>query len=284
MQIQKFAAMKKFTHSLLALALFTGLSTQLMALNPSRVYKQLPDKYNMRYEETTTTTADGAVLNIWYFPANVTTTKLVLISHNGEGNMADYLRKVDQFTSVGYNVVTYDYRGYGKSSEFEIDNNMYLYPHFQDDIKAMIDYCRKQHVATFYLYGWGIGAGLSLGVGYNRPEVLKIIADTPFLSMEDLEKRFSTWDTPMEVPFAGYDKKHEPIYSLDLAPQVKMTGILLIIGSNDILFKVDDMKTLQAKQKKLVKEIYVVENPDRIDNFLVDKAAYFKKMTEFLAN
>ena len=30
-----------------------------------------------------------------------------------------------------------------------------------------------------------------------------IIADTPFLSIEDLENRFSEWDEPMEVPFTG---------------------------------------------------------------------------------
>ena len=177
----------------------------LFALNPSKEYKQLPDKFNMIYEETKVTTSDGALLTVWYFPANIKTTRLVLISHNGEGNMADYLRKVDQFTSIGLNVVTFDYRGFGTSSEFKIDNNMYIYPHFQDDMKAMIDHCRKNHVAKFYMYGWGIGAGLSLGIGYNRPEVLKIIADSPFLSMEDLEARFSKSDAPMEVPFAGYD-------------------------------------------------------------------------------
>ncbi len=264
-----------------AFFIFIAFSSQAIALNPSRTYKQRPDKFNMVYEETKVTTVDGAKLNVWYFPGNVKTTKLVLILHNGEGNMADYLRKVDQFTSIGYNTVIFDYRGYGESSEFAIDNNMYLYPHFQDDVRAMLDYCRQNHVAKFYVYGWGIGAGLGLGIGYNRNEVIKVIADTPFLSMEDLEKRFSSWDEPMEVPFAGYDKKHEPIYSLDAAPTTFFTGLLIIIGSNDILFTKKDMDALAAKQKK-VSAVYLVENPDRIDNFLVDKAAYFKQIAAFL--
>lgn len=255
------------------------------ALNPSRTYKQLPSKYNMEYVEHKVQTADGATLTAWYFPANKKTTQLVLISHNGEGNMADYLRRVDQFTSIGFNVVTYDYRGFGTSSEFEIDNNMYIYPHFQDDYKAMIDFCRQQFVQSFHAYGWGIGAGLSMGIGYNRKEIKKIIADTPFLSMEDLENRFSSWDEPMEVPFAGYDKKYEPIYSLDGDPTLikgNVKEILLMIGSNDILFKVSDMEGLQKKQKKIVKDIYVVENPDRKDNFRIDKSAYFGQITNFL--
>ena len=240
----------------------------------------------MKYEAHTAETRDGAKLKVWYFPANVKTTKLILISHNGEGNMADYLRRVDQFHSIGYNVVTYDYRGFGESSEFEIDNNMYIYPHFQDDMKAMIDFCRKQYVQTFDLYGWGVGAGLSLGIGYNRTEIKSIIADTPFLSMEDLEERFSSWDEPLEVPFAGYDKKFEPFYSLDNEPATLKTTVKrvkLIIGSNDILYKTEDMAKLQEKRKKIIaKEIYVVENPDRKDNFRVAKADYFKVIGEFL--
>jgi alpha/beta superfamily hydrolase len=279
----------KFTKTVFAIFLLTVMGAGMAAaLNPSREYKQLPSKFNMTYEEEDVKTADGAILKAWYFPATqVKTTQLMLICHNGEGNMADYLRKVDQFRTNGFNVVIFDYRGFGKSSDFEIDNNMYLYPQFQDDVKAMIDFCRGEYVQSFNMYGWGMGAGLALGIGWNRIEIKKIIADTPFLSMEDLEKRFSSWDTPMEVPFAGYDKKFEPIYSLDLPPtnlKSATKSVLLIIGSNDILFKVDDMKTLQKKQPKVIhKEIHVVQNPDRIDNFMVDKEAYFKKMKDFLA-
>lgn len=278
----------KFTRTIftLMLAMVLGLSAA-KALNPSREYKQLPTKYGMIYEEEDVPTADGAKLKAWYFPSTGSkTTKLILMVHNGEGNMADYLRKVDQFRTKGFNVVTFDYRGYGQSSDFEIDNNMYIYPQFQDDLKAMIDFCRGNYVQSFDIYGFGIGAGLSLGIGWNRNEIKKIIADTPFLSMEDLEKRFSSWDTPMEVPFAGYENKFMPLFALDTPPNVlknQTKNVQLIIGSNDILFKLDDMKTLQKKQpKNFAKTIYVVTNPDRIDNFMVDKDAYFKVMLDFL--
>lgn len=276
--------MKKIIILTLLMVIFYALPTK--ALNPSRTYKQLPDKYNMKYEKYTVNTEDGVKLQAWYFPTNVKTPKLILISHNGEGNMGDYLSRVQQFTNAGYNVVTYDYRGFGESSEFEIDNNMYIYPHFQDDMKAMIDFCRKQFVQTFHLYGWGIGAGLSLGIGWNRTEVKKIIADTPFLSMEDLEERFSDWDEPMEVPFAGYDKKYEPLYSVDNTPAVLKGNtkmIFIILGNNDILYKPENYKKMIEKAKNnFSKNIYIIENPDRKDNFRINKASYFMKVKEFL--
>jgi len=61
------------------------------ALNPSRTYKQKPDKFNMQYKEFTVQTQDGAALAAWFFPSKIDTKELILISHNGEGNMADYL-------------------------------------------------------------------------------------------------------------------------------------------------------------------------------------------------
>ena len=177
-------------HVCASMVLFFMLVTAstAFALNPSRTYKQLPDKYNMEYTAHTVTTSDGAKLKAWHIPSKTKSTKLILISHNGEGNMANYLRRVDQFTSIGYNVVVYDYRGFGQSSDFKIANNMYIYPHFQKDFEAMVDFCRKKYASSFDVYGWGVGAGLSLGVGWNRAEVRAIIADTPFLSMEDLEE------------------------------------------------------------------------------------------------
>jgi len=254
------------------------------ALNPSKTYSQRPEQLNMDYKEAKVRTNDGnATLNVWDVAAKTKATSTVLLLHSGEGNMGDYLGRVDQFISNGYNVVIFDWRGFGESSEFEIDNNMYLYPHFQDDMASMIDYCRKNHSATFDLYGWGIGGGLALGVGWHRPEAKRIVADTPFHSMEDLEERFSSWDEPMEVPFAGYETRHEPKPALATAPGKNLAGVLLIIGSNDMLFSVADMNALHALNKKIVdKEILVVENPDRKDNFRVDKAAYFNRIKAFL--
>jgi len=256
-------------------AIVASISFGALALNPSRTYKQRPEKYNMEYKEVKVKTNDGAAeLNTWYFPAKKKTTALVLIAHNGEGNMADYLRRIDQFRSA-YNVVIFDYRGFGESSEFEIDHNMYIYPHFQDDMETMIDHCRKQYVGTFDIYGWGIGAGLGLGVGHSRPEVKRIIADTPFLSMEDLEERFESWDEPMEVPFAGYEQRHEPAQISDENLGKNIEKIQIIVGSNDLLFKSDDYKKLIGSSKKF-NGIHVIENPDQKDNYKVDKTSYFK--------
>lgn len=45
--------------------------------------------------------------------------------------MADDLRKVDALRTSGHNVLTFDDRGFGKSSDFAIDQSMFVNPHFR---------------------------------------------------------------------------------------------------------------------------------------------------------
>lgn len=236
----------------------------------------------MEYKEYRVKTNDGeAALNAWYFPAKVKSTQLILISHNGEGNMADYLRRVDQFRQTT-NVLIYDYRGFGSSSDFRIDPSMAIYPHFIDDLTSMIDFAKQTFSEELSLYGWGIGAGLSAGVGHHRGEVRRIVADTPFLSMEDLEDRFASNDIPMTVPNAGFDKSYNPAYALQTPSGNKALKYLVIIGSKDLLYKPSDMEALFSTVQKRVTSIEVFETPPGGDHFRANKAAYMKAINRFL--
>ena len=263
---------------------FFIISTTCFALNPSRTYKQRPDKYNIKYTEVKVKTDDGAALNLWYFPTANPSKKLVIIAHNGDGNMGDYLRRVDQFKRIGYNVVTFDYRGFGESSKFEIAGDMYIYSEFTKDLEAVIDYCRENYQETFDLYGFGIGAGLVLGVGYNHTEIVRIIADTPFLSLENVEEKYDNQPHWMEVPFESYPKKFEPINTIQNAPSKNLKGILIMVGNNDALFTRADMEKLRQLNKKLISQIHVVDNKSRMDNFKANKEKYFAEISSFIDN
>lgn len=252
-------------------------------LYPSRKYNKTPSDFGLKYKEVEVTTSRGeATLNTWIIYANTPTSKILLVSHNGDENMSRYIERYKAFTQIGYTVVAYDYRGFGTSSPFEIDNNMFVYPHFLNDLETMISYCSKMSDGKpIDLYGWGIGAGMSLGIGWNTSNVRKIIADTPFLSMEDLEEKFGDWDEPMEVPYAGYDSKYEPINAVKNKYVGNEKEILILIGSNDILFDKSDMERLRAYHPSNI-DIQVIQNPDRKENFEADKISYSIQVTQFL--
>jgi pimeloyl-ACP methyl ester carboxylesterase len=269
--------MKSFA---LLFILFSALTSQ--ALNPRKDYRNQPAEFGLTHTETKIYTSDGATLNTWFIESPIPTKQLVILCHSGQGNMGDYLLRASKFLELGYNVFMFDYRGFGSSSEFEINNKMYIYSAFVQDVIAVTEYCRENRAESFHIYGFGIGAGLGLGVGYNRDEVKRIIVDTPFLSMEDLESRFTQWDEPMEVPSVGYDKKYQPLFALDQAPKKTLQKIQLIIGSSNYFYKLEDMETLKAKQPELIKDIQVINNPENKDNFMADEDGYKKILSNAL--
>ncbi len=259
-----------------ALAVF---ASGALALNPSKEYKVLPDKYGMTYKEEKIKTPDGAVLNAWLFELPKKSTNWIIMSGSGDGNMADNIEIANSFLSAGYNVAMYDYRGYGSSSDFKIDPDLFIYPQFIVDLNAVCDYLRKSRAITkFNLYGKAIGAGLSIGVGANRTETQKVIADGPWIGLEVMKKKIKD-KTGKEVvmPF-GFDKNHEPMYAMEKPKGIK--ALMVIVSSQDNLINPTDVKQIKG-----ISETYVVKNsPSNAENFTTDKNAYFEKISKFLGN
>ncbi len=269
---------RKFLKSVI-LTLGVISTLPVLALNPSKEYKVTPDKFGMQYKEEKIKTSDNAVLNAWFFENTKKSINWVVVSGTGEGNMADQLEIVNSFLSAGYNVVTYDYRGYGSSSDFKIDPDIFIYPQFITDLNAVLDHLRKTRAITkFDLFGQSIGAGLSIGVGANRPETKKIIADGPWTSLEGMKAKIKT-KTGKEVnmPF-GYDKTYEPLYAFE-KPKGPMKNMMIIVSLQDPIVGPADVKVIKG-----VNEVYIVKNsPTNADNFSTDKNAYFEKISKFLA-
>lgn len=258
--------------------------TNGMALNPSREYKVTPDKYGMKYKEELVATSDGAKINTWFFECPKKVNNNIIISSSGDGNMADNLEIINSFLSAGYNVLAYDYRGYGKSSDFTIEADVYIYPQFITDLITAIDYLKKLRASSkFDFYGVGIGGGLALGVGANRLETRRIIVDGPWVSLEGMKSKIKeVQGKDVVIPF-GFDKNYEPAYGLE-NPKTKIQGILIFVSPKDALIGPSDLKVVaNAKGVKAVTEIYQVKkSPSNDQNFSTDKNAYFEQINKFL--
>ncbi len=267
---------------LLLPAVFSGFMA--MALNPVKEYAATPGDFGLTYYAVKIKTEDNLTLHGWFYKAtDPKSRKVIILSDDGDGNMSDLIELASNFLSLGYYVLTYDYRGYGQSEDFEIKKNFFIYSQFEKDLNAAIDFVKKEYgsLKTMHLYGIGIGAGISIGVGMKRPEVSKVIADSPYLNFEVTQKRFeSAFGQKVLMPL-GYDKTiMEPEYALQEKGS-GITGILLISGSEDPIFTPDDLKKL-GKINKKVTETYLIKGAGRTNTFSSDKNQYFKIIKEFL--
>ncbi|MFO8054442.1 MAG: alpha/beta hydrolase, partial [Bacteroidales bacterium] len=228
----KFKHMDHFMQKSGILLLLFSFSLNVAALDPKEDYDFTPAQYGMDYQEVQIPTTDGLTLYGWYFPASSQKSiKCVILSHNGKGNMENMLEIAGDFLSLGYNVLTYDYRGYGKSDDFPISSQFYIYSQFADDTEAAIEYVRKKidDIRQIDLYGKGIGAGLSIAIGSGQhTHVKNIIADSPYYTMDDIQERYKEEkDTDIKVPI-GYDRNtFEPAYAMK-ASQARRKNYLLI--------------------------------------------------------
>ncbi|MEZ5014046.1 MAG: alpha/beta hydrolase [Chitinophagales bacterium] len=263
----------------------TDSAQSTIGLNPQKEYDITPADFGLIFDTIRIPTDDGASLFGWHlYPGeknDKSQKKSVIISCDGNGNMANGLEQAGKFLGLGYHVFMYDYRGYGASSDFNVSKKFFIYQQFATDLTAVIDYVKKYHaLLSIDLYGWGIGGGLSLGVGANNLKVHHIIADNPYTTFETIQNRYEAKSgTRIMMPIGYNVTLLEPKMALEDNGD-HLRSILLIIGENGSIMTYNDMLELQAMKKKIT-TIYVVKGVDNDKNFSSNRDEYFKQIKAF---
>ena len=258
------------------------ISVVFISLKPEKEYSVTPAEFGVKYRDVTFETKDGLTLKGWFFSPAKKSGTVIVLSHDGEGNMSSMIEMASYFTSAGYNVMTYDYRGYGESAAFKINKKFVVYPQFAKDLDAAINYAHKSYgITRVFLYGKGIGAALSIGACSGRRDVQKVIADSPYSDLNSYQKAVKTIKgEDVMIPLA-YDKLLlEPIYAL-AGKYAKTSKYLLINGADDKIFTTKSMKAL-AKVNKTNVEIHTVKKATYENTFSNDRAAYFEAVKAFI--
>lgn len=265
-------------------ALLSTLILSAYALKPVREYAARPGDFGLNYEEVQIETEDDLTLKGWlYKPADASSNKLIILSDDGEGNQADLIEIASNFVSLGFYVLTYDYRGYGESADFTINTNFYIYAQFEKDLQGAINWVRKYQskMKILDLYGIGIGGALSIAVGTSRPEIHQVIADSPYSTLEGMKKRIKekrNLDVLLPLGFNKY--LLEPYYALE-KNGTAIYSVMLICGEIDDLVCPADMKELVKLQKNR-SQMYIVKGVPARETFTKDKNAYFEQIRDFL--
>jgi fermentation-respiration switch protein FrsA (DUF1100 family) len=127
----------------------------------------------------------GVKLNALWFSQDTTSPsqkgQVVLFFHGNRDNLARWGREyAERFTSKGYNVLMYDYRGYGKSTGERSEAALHR------DAQHMYDFLKKQFSEdSILVYGYSLGTGMASRIAANnRPKLL--ILEAPYASMPAL--------------------------------------------------------------------------------------------------
>lgn len=117
------------------------------ALPPEHDYYITPDSLGLSYVQKMLATPDGAQLLSWMLTtksAKPLKTTLIIAYPASGGNMANNLYYADAFLKAGFDVVLFDYRGFGHSSNFTIDPDYLYYNEYVTDMETAIMATKKQ--------------------------------------------------------------------------------------------------------------------------------------------
>ena len=117
----------------IAAGVYIGLSILLFVRQakyvyyPSRKVIDNPGDLNLYFEDVLLETQDGETISCWYIPSGgyEGSGKVVLFSHGNAGNIGDRLGTIEVFNKMGYDVMVYDYRGYGASTGTTTEQGTY---------------------------------------------------------------------------------------------------------------------------------------------------------------
>ena len=239
--------------------LFIGLFVSIYsyAIIPDRKYVRLPQEVGLIYKEMDVTTKDGYRIETWFYPAqdvpaeNAGQTEMLpyktiddsrrptLIICNGDaGNMSyQQISLAYLYAANGINVVTFDWRGFGESSEFEMNPDYLCYTEMLTDFDAVINAVSKEKVVDrkkIYVMGWSTGAYLAMIAAHNNRQVKGCILSGTPSSFEDA--------IPHLVKIHPKGKTEKNLLVPDDFPRDQMPAlvapkfrkdILLVVGSED---------------------------------------------------
>ena len=211
----------------------------------------------MIYKELDVTTKDGYRIETWFYPAqdvpaeNAGQSEMLpyntiddsrrptLIICNGDaGNMSyQQISLAYLYAANGINVVTFDWRGFGESSEFEMNPDYLCYTEMLTDFDAVINAVSKEKVVDrkkIYVMGWSTGAYLAMIAAHDNWLVKGCILSGTPSSFEDA--------IPHLVKVHPKGKTENNLLVPDNFPRDQMPAlvapkfrkdILLVVGSED---------------------------------------------------
>ena len=133
---------------------------------PARAVAETPSSAGLAYEDLELTAADGVRLHGWWVGARGRPRGHLLLFHGNAGNIGDRVLHAALLTAVGFDVLLFDYRGYGHSRGRPSEEGTYL-----DARAALARLLARPGVdpSRVILLGESLGAAVALEVALERP-------------------------------------------------------------------------------------------------------------------
>lgn len=240
---------------------------------PTRDDPATPARWGFRYDDVNFESADGTKLHGWFLKAKGGKPKgTVVFSHGNAGSIGHHLGFVMWLAEAGYQVFTYDYRGFGRSGG-ELNREGMV----QDVLAAFRYVSKRDDVKKDRLisYGHSLGGAKSVtAIAEHHPVGLKaVIIDGAFSSYRAMATRVGGQ--------FGASMISDELSPKDFIAKITETPLLVIHGDKDEVVPVEQGKQL-FKLANEPKTLFEVKGGHHGDSLSRDSGAYRKRMLDWL--
>jgi hypothetical protein len=267
-------------------------SSSLYALKPERQYRASPSDYGIVYRQVVFQTTDGLQLKGWFFPAQDTsgiansiigrmvpvpqelkpkarpyTTRgdsrkpTIIICDGDAGNMTQLIFYGYHLFTRGYNVLLFDWRGFGESSDWPTEQDRLCYAEYITDYDAAVDFARQQpEVDTMRIgvMGFSTGAYLSFAIAAKRTDIAAYVGRALLTSFADILPILK--QASPDRNFIAPENYPSELLPVNAAKNVSIP-VFLIVGEKDNRTPVWMSKKI-ADELKGPKELWIVPNAE----------------------
>lgn len=150
--------------------------------HPTHDCPETPADYRLRAQDITFLAADGTQLRGWWIPAYVPRATVVYCRGNS-GNMSYDATWAPFFNKHRFNLLLWDYRGYGQSEGRPSEKGLRM------DAQAAFDVASTlSKDLPILLYGHSLGGAVAARLACDRPAAA-LILDSTFSSAADMARR-----------------------------------------------------------------------------------------------
>lgn len=263
------------------------------AFHPKRMaVTDTPAKFGIPFESATCQTSDGLTLRGWYVPAQVPTTKAMILVHGHANCRATFVHDqaaVLQALHPEYNVVAFDLRNHGES-----DGSVTTFGYFEgQDVLAAIDFLKAKGNTALGVYGVSLGGATAIrGAALSR-DIKLVVDDCAYATVQSALTGFISHDG---VPLAelsadatleradrelGFDVSTTEPLTQDAA--IAPRPFFVIHGAADEQIAPENSQiNYDAAGSGLYKQLWMVPGAGHGQSAVVDPIAYRAKLLDFV--
>jgi len=261
--------------------LLLGLSCSGVFYQPIKGALVAPERFGASPEEVTLTSADGTKLSAWALRAE-NPKGTILQFHGNAENMSSHFLNLWWLVKEGYDLLVFDYRGYGFSDGIPTQPGVHL------DALAALDWAyhdhKKRGTRQFIVFGQSLGGQISARAMHDfkhQAEVSLLVLDSTFPSYQDIaaKKLRSHWLTWLFSPL-GYVLVSDEYASEKVL--AKLTVPVLGMHAKDDPVVPYELGLEGYQQVKHGKAWWKLPHQGHTDGFHYPKTPYRQKFLEFL--